>query len=195
MAAETEAEDGTLLIRVTDIVSTDNGKTVFFDADNQTGSYISFGWVNSCSLTIETTEGDFSVLLNSLSDEIPIGKSSHSFTVGNNCRGEVKRIVISDLRLLEDGLPSERLNDVEIYNAEEGVSETVCKFDANVPDLRPTRSKLFVFVPAVVAILIIAVILIIVLRKNRSAKKVFAPYSDNCSERDDGDGFAPPPAS
>ncbi len=102
------------VISVTNINQTDDTAHLSLEIENNAGSKISYGWVNSCKIVVTTTEGTYEAA--APRQDIPQGYSSCEISV-SHCPGKIISIVITDLRLLDGrGLPSERLSDVEIYN-------------------------------------------------------------------------------
>lgn len=89
---------------------------VNIDVENNTGSKISLGWVNSCSVFVTTDEGIYEYTPHMKE----IGRSDNSLSVPVvGLEGEIKKIKITEHCLLNDsGLPETKMRDIVVYDAE-----------------------------------------------------------------------------
>lgn len=175
--------DSPLFIRIEDTMQTSIGLRILFTIHNETGYNISFGWVGSCHIEVTTTEGTYYYEPFMLT--VSRGTSQVTIDV-NGASGEIRKLVITDLRLLnENGLPGRSLTDVVVYDISTGVTYFEGSFEKKNP----------VAIIALVAVILVAaviapIILIILLRKNRKSVK----SSDLGQSAGGGEmQFTPPP--
>ena len=172
------AENMEFTISVADISDLGNTKVIRLDIENDTGSKISFGWVGSCEVLVTTTEGTYSMTPHMLT--VSQGDSTHELTVPN-CPGEVQKIKITDLRLLDDnGLPEEEVQDIVIYNAATGKTFYSGEFEES------SKFPPFLWVGiALFAVVFIGgiVLMIVLIKKQKKGAAVtaqtFAPFAGN----------------
>ena len=120
-----------LRMEVTQITRQEEDIAITVDYNNKTGGNVSFGWAGSCEYVVYTDEGEYYYSAR-FNEEMKRGKGSFTETF-EDCEGEVERIVVTDLRKLKDnGLPSVRVKDAEIYNEDDdGAAEiSFALFDA-----------------------------------------------------------------
>lgn len=159
--------DEYLLIRTESFELTDEGALeIVLATENKTGYPVSFGWVSSCQIEVTTTEDTY--YYKPFMSEIPQGKDTFSFEL-DDCRGEVEKIVITELCLLEEGhnnLPGRELHDVVVYDAHKDIDQYQGGFDLmNTYPILGTLKKLIA--PAILAALAVFTVLYIL----RSRKK------------------------
>jgi len=160
--------DEYLLIRTESCELTDEGALeIVLATENKTGYPVSFGWVSSCQIEVTTTEDTY--YYEPFMSEIPRGKDTFSFEL-DECRGEVERIVITELCLLEEGhsnLPGRELHDVVVYDAKKDIDSFQGSFDllSSYPILGVLKKML---VPAILVAL--AAFTVWYLLKNRKPK-------------------------
>ena len=175
--------DEPLFIKVENTLQTTRGLLVLLTFHNNTGRRLSLGWV-SCQIEVTTTDGTY--YQNVEHTEISQGSSQIQINI-IGASGDIRKFVISDLRLLKEssGLSDKALNDVVVYDISTGVTYFEGSFEKKNP----------VAIIALVAVILVAaviapIILIILLRKNRKSVKSSDPgQSAGSGEMQ----FAPPP--
>lgn len=105
-----------LQIRVQSIQARGDDQLVTLQYDNRTGAPVAFGWVGSCKIRVTTDQGAYTLPVSWIKD-IPQGTSQVTLTL-RNCPGTVEQITFTELvRLNEQGLPKERLQDVRVFQS------------------------------------------------------------------------------
>lgn len=125
--SDLEPQDDALLIRVDGIIDQGSRKTIAVSYVNKTGRPVEWAWAQGAYLTVTTDVGDYMVE-EAYNSEIAVGNSVAYFTI-ENCPGQISTVTMNELcRLKENGLPDRDrfLFDVLIYDAESGLSATVC---------------------------------------------------------------------
>ncbi|MBQ3084213.1 MAG: hypothetical protein IJC46_02000 [Clostridia bacterium] len=184
-------EDGQFNFTVVGLQETEDGLEIALEYDNRTGSRLSFGWVNSCSVVVKTNKGTYSDVI-SFSGDINIGNGSCMLFVPN-CFGEVETIKLTEITLLKDsGLPDADISDVIIY--ENGETGQVYEFSF--------FSKIAKYLPFIlifgVVICIFAVVASVVHKQHKKASEAFKTFTQAQQQPDvystgENNGFAPPP--
>lgn len=167
-----------LYITVTDIVSDGNDKTIYMDFDNRTGHPVSFGWVGSCQLIVTTDTTIRSKSIMSAYKRIPYGNSSDYLTI-TDCPGTVQKIVLSDLRLLEDSLPAIKSSNVTIYDLDEQLTNVQVHF---IGISQTTIIKILTKIFYIIFFAVIIFNIIKYFKQNKPLRKLFKnPSSSNVS--------------
>lgn len=174
--------DEPLFIKVENTLQTTRGLLVLLTFHNNTGRRLSLGW-GSCQIEVTTTDGTYYQSVERT--EISQGSSQIQIIIIIGASGDIRKFVISDLRLLKEnsGLSDKVLNDVVVYDISEGIAFFEGSFD------NPIAIYAIIAVIAVAAV-IAPIILIILLRKNRKSVK----SSDPGQSAGGGEmQFTPPP--
>lgn len=162
------AEKESITIKVDEIEETEDGATVTLKIQNNTGSNVSFGWVNSCDVLITTDDGEYSC--RPPHDRIKRGKSTVEMEL-DGVEGKIERIELTELCLLsDDGLPNEEMHDVVIYDKEEGIKSFEGEFSyfSSPQNIIMTIISIVPFVMAGVLVTV-GIIVFLNVRKNRKA--------------------------
>lgn len=198
MTASAARENG-LSISVSSIVEANNGKKITLSFNNNTGSTVSFGWVNSCDLVVETNKGTYSTTISSVRNRIESGTSSSIFTI-HNCPGKVQKITLTDLRTLDSrGLPDLQKKNAVVFDLDEGINMCTVTFKkAGIFDRMTKDMMVGVFLMGVMLVVMI-VVLVLHIRKNKKARRTFQPFAVPSAQipqdrsESDSSGFTPPP--
>lgn len=90
-----------LEFRLTRVIDLGDNKYISIKVSNNSDKTYSFGWVNSCYINVETTEGTFSK--NISSGKINNGSNTYNYMI--DAPGNIKSIYYTDIRELSNGLP------------------------------------------------------------------------------------------
>ncbi|MBQ4037020.1 MAG: hypothetical protein IJC84_02725 [Clostridia bacterium] len=167
------AEEESIIIKVDEIEETEGGATVTLKIQNNTGSRVSFGWVNSCDVLITTDDGDYSC--RPPHESIKIGKSTVEMQL-EDIEGKIERIELTELCLLsDDGLPSEEMHDVVIYDKAEGIKSFEGEF-AYFSSPQNIIMTIISIVPFLMVgiFVVVGIIVFLNVRKNRRADEEMA---------------------
>lgn len=162
-------ENETLSITFEGTRETEQGTQILFTAVNSTGYNVSLGWVGSCQIEVTTSEETY--YYEPFMMEISRGKSSFDIEV-ENCEGEIEKIVITELCLLNKGnnnLPGDELHDVVVYDAGKNIDSFADTFGLTSSDF---REVLRVIALAWLAVMLVAGIVFIIRhhkKKHRNA--------------------------
>ena len=157
-----------LTLRVEEIAD----QQVILSAENETGNKVSFGWVSDCEILV-TVDGRIRSF-GPPSGDIPQGDSEVTLRL-NGCEGEIQKIVITNLRLLNDrGLPDLEMKDVTIYDTARGIDSFSDGFEAKME----LQDIMFIVVPVIMGVIFLIVIISIIstARKNKKVMAQFNPY-------------------
>lgn len=121
LATGCSRKEESLRMEVQNIVASGDNQILSVNIQNNTGSTVSYGWVNSCKFQVTTDQGRF-VCDAPFMGRIPQGDSTEKIKL-SDCPGEVKSIVITELCLLNNnGLPDKELHDLTLYNSKKDVT-------------------------------------------------------------------------
>ncbi len=113
-------DDALLSIAIESMEETERGLDLILISQNNTGRKVSFGWVSSCEIEVATSEGIY--YYTPFMMNIPQGNSTLPLFV-KDCKGEVEKVTITDLRLLNsNGLPGRKLRNTVVYDKEKGIN-------------------------------------------------------------------------
>ena len=105
----------TLQIKVQDILTDGDDVILSLKYKNDTGSTVSYGWVNSCKIKVTTDEGTTSYAAPHMG-RIQEGRSTTELRLPN-CSPAVEKVVITELCQLDSrGLPDKEIHNAVIYN-------------------------------------------------------------------------------
>ena len=122
---------------------------IILNIDNNTDSYIKFGWSLRDTVTITTDEGLYSYELPSKE----IGRRPCCISIpAEDLEGNIERVEISHVNLLDtQGLPDKKMSNLVVYD----YADDIDGFEGNFPIITLSEIALFLFVTVFVSILAI----------------------------------------
>lgn len=185
-----KSSDETIVIRVSKVQEVKDGLEITLESKNNTGYDVSLGWVNSCKIKVTTSDGTY--YHPPFMAQFDPGSDSYTF-VARGVKGDLKQLVITELRLLGDrGLPSHNLKDAVVFDAKKDITYFKDSFGFFDMDY-----IVLILIMVAIVIAIIAAIAFAYARNKRIMKSFSAahgaPFNDSPDMPIVQNGFAPPP--
>ena len=182
--------DEAISIRVSSTKAVKDGLEITLESKNNTGYDVSLGWVNSCKIKVTTSDGTYYHA--PFMAQFDPGSDSYTF-VARGVKGELKQVVITELCLLGNrGLPSHRLNDAVVFDAQKNT--TYFKDSFGFFDIE----YIAIILIMIVIVGIVIVVIIFAYARNSRAMQSFptaygVPFNNTQDMPINQNGFAPPP--
>lgn len=164
--------DKTVAIELESAEAVKGGMEISMTTKNDTGYNISLGWVGSCQIEVTTDEDTY--YYEPFMTKISRGKGTLDILV-EDCEGEVEKIVITELCLLdENGLPGKKMQDVVVFDESQDIDGFEDAFGVSLS----TFDVMKVLVPVLMVTIVIVVIVIAIRthKRNMQAAQAFNPY-------------------